>query len=262
MTRLILLPAVMAGVLGSYGHAELIERDWKTPGDRLLTYDTRTELEWLDVSVSLLVQFDPNSITVAVQQALLELDEGGRFEGFTLASKDLTLELMQSAGIDTAVERSEEPNDIASAESVIDLLGVETLWRGVAVHGVVDEPGDPQMGPQVRQSFFVGVSPATRLRPNGKRDSYFSSGSDIYVPRTTGLYLSRIAVPEPATFGLLVVQLAALLTLRHGRVTAADARKAVLSLTALHHAADIACRVTHWTERPSPHPPTSPHLPS
>ena len=38
-------------------HAAVLERDWLTPGDGLLTYDTVTGREWLDLPVTLLSQY-------------------------------------------------------------------------------------------------------------------------------------------------------------------------------------------------------------
>lgn len=41
--------------------AAVIERDWQTPGDGLLTYDNVSQPEWLDLSQTLLSQFPGES---------------------------------------------------------------------------------------------------------------------------------------------------------------------------------------------------------
>ncbi|WP_197524896.1 hypothetical protein [Botrimarina hoheduenensis] len=38
--------------------SRLIERDWLSPGDALLTYDANTRYEWLDINKSELVQLE------------------------------------------------------------------------------------------------------------------------------------------------------------------------------------------------------------
>jgi hypothetical protein len=81
--------------------AAVFERDWKTPGDGLLTYDDVSQREWLDLPVSLLDQFPGMTIEDRYQSAILEIAPGGLFDGFAVANRTDIVSLATSAGIDT-----------------------------------------------------------------------------------------------------------------------------------------------------------------
>lgn len=74
--------------------AELLERDWQTSGDGLLTYDTATGLEWLDVTLT--VNMSYNDVTA-------QLGTGGTYAGFVHASET------QIVGLFDAVDLQEHP---------------------------------------------------------------------------------------------------------------------------------------------------------
>lgn len=44
--------ALLVAAVGCSASAGLLERDWQSPGDAALTYDTATGLEWLDITVT------------------------------------------------------------------------------------------------------------------------------------------------------------------------------------------------------------------
>ena len=75
MKKLILAIAFL--LFASTAHATLIERDFLSAGDALLTYDTDTKLEWLDVNQSINISYD----TIVNQFGV-----GGNFEGFRHAN--------------------------------------------------------------------------------------------------------------------------------------------------------------------------------
>jgi hypothetical protein len=91
--------------------AAVIERDWKTPGDGLLTYDTANKREWLDLSQTILDDRFPGSgadfleIREARYQYVVgQAVPGGLFDGFTVAKSVDAITLAQSAGIDTSTD--------------------------------------------------------------------------------------------------------------------------------------------------------------
>ena len=84
----------------------VIERDWKVAGDGLLTFDDVNRREWLDLSESLLEQFPGTTLRDRYLRVVLELNQGGMFEGFTVADSDEVIDLAQSAGIDTSIFRN------------------------------------------------------------------------------------------------------------------------------------------------------------
>jgi hypothetical protein len=68
----------------------LARADWLAPGDGLLTVDSTTGLEWLDLTVT-------KSMTVA--EVTAQLAPGGQFEGFSYASSDQVGEMFFDAGL-------------------------------------------------------------------------------------------------------------------------------------------------------------------
>ena len=70
-------------------NATLLERDYLSAGDSLLTFDTETGYEWLDLTVTL---------NMSVNSVLVELTSGGQFEGFSMASSEQFFDLVASGG--------------------------------------------------------------------------------------------------------------------------------------------------------------------
>ena len=75
--RILLISATIL-VTSNSVNAEIISVDWQTAGDNLITRDTSTGLEWLDISVTrgLGVTYD----------VIPGLEQGQRFEGWRLAT--------------------------------------------------------------------------------------------------------------------------------------------------------------------------------
>jgi hypothetical protein len=82
--------------------AAVISRDWKTPGDGLLTYDTVNKREWLDLSETILAEFPSPMFEERYQSVLTETLPGGMLEGFKVAERTDVVALAESAGIDTS----------------------------------------------------------------------------------------------------------------------------------------------------------------
>jgi hypothetical protein len=91
--------------------AAVIERDWKLPGDGLLSIDNVNQREWLDLSQTLLSDQFPgtgvNSLVVRevrYQYVVSQTAPGGLFAGFSVAKPADVIALAQSAGIDTSTD--------------------------------------------------------------------------------------------------------------------------------------------------------------
>lgn len=96
-------------------YGDVFQRDWKIPGDGLLTFDNVNNREWLDLPL----QFDlPEP---RYENVTAELDPGGRFAGFVVANRNDVLALAVSAGIDVQAT-SFDVNGVAVGH-LIDLLG-------------------------------------------------------------------------------------------------------------------------------------------
>ena len=94
MGRLKLITAVCSSIvvlcMARIADAELIQKDLKTPGDGLITLDTVTGLEWLDLTATIHRSYEDVSN---------QLHKGGEFEGFTYASEGEVRALFTNAGI-------------------------------------------------------------------------------------------------------------------------------------------------------------------
>ena len=197
--------ALVAAVLLAPGLAPgaVIERDWLAPGDGLLTYDTINRREWLDISESLLVPFiTPEMASLpgyerfdaATDVALAELLPGGRFEGFTLATRDDVIALRTSAGIPS--DRGFEGN---SMRRLIDLLGPigSNETGGRFTGGVIEEFAPDALFKPKRNAAFLRVNSPRPEAPEGYFAFTFSNSDDFY--GAVGLMLYRIEIPEPST---------------------------------------------------------------
>jgi hypothetical protein len=167
--------------------AAVVERDWKTDGDGLLTYDTVNRREWLDLSQSRLDQFPEPRL----ENALAEIGPGGMFEGFTFAELADVIALAQSAGINTA-HRNFAINEQGTA-NLIELLSI-TLQSSLSVSsiGFINEPSGT---PHTEARFYVDDFSA--WGEDATAGLYFYPGSDFLVP-SVGLMLYR-PVPEPSS---------------------------------------------------------------
>lgn len=191
---------LLLGCLLFHGSANsaVMELDWKTPGDGLLTFDDVNLREWLDVPLTLSSsgQF-PNGV-------LLELQPGGLLEEFTWAKSSDIIAFAQSAGIDTNTLNFSTNHSVTG--QVIDLLGI-TL--GPNSQGDVFSGGRLD---EIVPSSGLRVGGIFEVMPSGARAGLFlSSHIDIVGRLATGYLLYREAIPEPPTIllaGILLLYVA------------------------------------------------------
>jgi hypothetical protein len=194
----------LVGVLPSL-EAAVHERDWIVSGDGLLTFDDVNNREWLDLTVT-----HPAGLACV----LTEVDEGGRFAGFMVATFADVHTLAQSAGIDTTT-LDYEVNHVA-ALTLINLLG-ETGAGGVNKSA----PGEAYSAGWVNETFMHGNGAVyanyyTIIADDGNATIPGSTGigsiAGLSYPNaapasgggdTPGVWLYRSSpsatVPEPAT---------------------------------------------------------------
>lgn len=214
MTRCFLLSVVSALVLDNgTATAAVISRDWKTPGDGLLTYDDVNRREWLHLSVSRLDQFPAPRL----ENAIAEFSPGGLFDGFTWAKGDDVRALAQSAGIDTST-LNRVINQVPTSQ-LIDLLGRtaerdESFIYRIESVGFIDQvqTSGPFAPRQIGAVFRVNFIPN---RAGGYAGLLLSDSSDSLDDDSTGLMLYRV-VPEPTSSSLALVEL--LVFVCYGRV--------------------------------------------
>ena len=186
---------------------ELSERDWRSDGDKLLTYDSSTGLEWLD-------------LTVTVDKSILDTEQeeffvSGEFRWATFSEIDGIFDAVID-GHDNRV--SIEPEEIARGIRFIDLFGDtgqpnrNSYSRGFT-RGPITTGGDFVYGDaMVRNNLYVvlvevkGPSVVTYLQSGSLKAPYYGS----WLVRST-------SVPEPSTVILLLLGLAGLSFARYRR---------------------------------------------
>ncbi len=188
--------------------AAVFERDWKTAGDGLLTYDDVNQREWLDIPESLLSQFPGTTLEIKYQAVVAELLPSGMFEGFTPADANDVVALAQSAGIDTGT--TDFAANHASAQRLIELLGPTDVFppSGLALtRGLLDEL-DPDCNCRLIANIAVG--------PSGAGLNFFSVAEygDDRPAEITGVFLYRASIPEPSTIFLATCSLLGVLAAR------------------------------------------------
>ena len=201
MKRILILTAVILLSVTSVTvpiDAAVFERDWKMPGDGLLTYDDVNRREWLDLSQSELSQF-PSPF---LEPALAELAPGGRFEGFQWATGDDVIALAESAGIDTT-HRISVMNGLPTKRLVDLLVGEPLVTPDFPLELASFIQGAPASGERSLAVFRVWQNPFT-LDYEGGVSVLPVLPNPIAAPtyQFVGLMLFR-PVPEPSSHILL-----------------------------------------------------------
>lgn len=100
----------------SSAHAILIEADFNSDGDGLITRDTETGLEWLDLN---------QTVNYSYNAMLAELGTGGKFDGFRYATVSDIDTLQQSAGLASGLFYSSSAFFYRSEmAALMDLVGI------------------------------------------------------------------------------------------------------------------------------------------
>ena len=104
----------------SQGWAELTELDWRVDGDKAITHDTRTGLDWLDLTESVGRSFNDVSNN---------LNRGGDFECFRHATFDEVYGLLTSVGWPVIASNLFDPAAYQPLSKLQSLVGI-TIDRG------------------------------------------------------------------------------------------------------------------------------------
>jgi len=102
------LLALILGAASSSASAELLSMDWQTTGDNLLTQDTMSGLQWLDLT---------ETYGSPVGTVSAELGTGGQFEGFRFATDAEVENFWLNFGIDLSAGA---PTSAASLDSNVE----------------------------------------------------------------------------------------------------------------------------------------------
>jgi hypothetical protein len=177
----------------------VIQRDWKNPGDGLLTFDDVNQREWLDLNETLLEQFPGATLEDRYQSVVAELNSDGLFNGFTVAKRIDVIELAISAGINTTTIDF-NTNEVAT-RPLIDLLSPTHIFpptNSKFVGGLLDtiEVTD---GSRIISNIAVS--------PFGAGIVFFSvaESTDDRPHAINGVMLYQNVVPEPSSIKLIVL---------------------------------------------------------
>jgi hypothetical protein len=206
MKRFLLVLFCVVFVAGTPSSAAVFERDWKTPGDGLLTYDDVNQREWLDLTETF-VATGPQTNYEAV---LDQISTGGLFAGFSVAISQDVIALAASASINTGTldfNLNQESTGI-----LIALLGetVATNQGGPGAFGLLDEYVPPlnkypsQMEAAFQRIPGLGVAGLSLFR-------FENLLGDDRPDRFASVYLYRNAVPEQD--GIAIAALSVVLSL-------------------------------------------------
>ena len=192
-----LLSSAQAGLLSV--------RDWEgaPSGNGYITFDSRTNLEWLDVNLSTTLTFDDQLALVA---------PGGTYEGFRVATTpELDSLFITAFGKTDHFAMAGDTTFRTEVVSLIDMLGRTDVGRlGFATdfQYVAGRLAEQDL------SFPTATQNAGYIRNEDSaffNHAYFNSGNFANLPRNVadldiGAFFVRTAVPEPTPlFSLAIV---------------------------------------------------------
>jgi len=206
-----LLLACMAAIAPA--QAELINADWLVPGDKLLTRDTETGLEWLNVEQTY-------RRSKAEVDRLFGIDQ--EFEGFRFATLDEYQTLLKNAGIPLTFDKAGPADNFFAGQmqnakpalTLMDLMGYAAfLFRNGApdddhrrLHGVLEDGFSPILETFRPVDFAAGATGGgLRARLSAALLEDHRVGSDV------GMFLVKEAIvsslPKPASLPVLALGL-------------------------------------------------------
>jgi hypothetical protein len=185
---LIMTISSIVGVANATLITDLTERDWKDAGDKALTYDSSTGLEWLD-----LTETNGNSILDTEAESYF-----GEFRWATLLEIE---NILDSVVIGEGYRNSVTNAVIQNANTFVNMFGVtqssstQSITQGVS-RGSENAPNEYGLGYVWSNEFFG------RVKDPLVNCCYSQTESNVFV----GSWLVRAAdVPEPSTLAIFAL---------------------------------------------------------
>lgn len=170
--------------------AALVSADWQTAGDNLITRDTESGLEWLDLTVTANTSY--NTITS-------QFGSGGTYEGWALATHVQISAMFDHAGGSGTYTGANASHNIMFDDGLLDLWGSTQFSTGwIAGSFLADEAAGAPPG-----AHWVGT--ALDFADAGANDSVdliSQSWLDTSANSAIAPALVRTVVPVPAAVWL------------------------------------------------------------
>ena len=194
MTYLLLVTLLFC----SSAQASLLEFDLFSAGDRLITRDTDTGLDWLDLTETIDFSYD---------EMLMELGDGGLFAGFRYATTTDIDRLQQSAELSSGLFFTITPSIYQRVADLIDMVGVTNFDSDTgykAAYGITSDPFLPTstIDDRIFRGFSLtaGASASQGVIPDNLSSPFIGSWlirdtpTAVPLPSTIFLFVSGIAI--------------------------------------------------------------------
>ncbi len=181
--------------------ADLVPLDYRSVGDNLLTLDSKTNLQWLDLTAT---------VGRSWTDAATLTSSTGLFAGFRLATDVEFRALLAHAGVaETTGANSDDPSFLSATANLQSLLGFVERPINLGPLGIVGR-GEYSIGDLSSTEEGFSRARARLVTYHFNPDSTFYNAEIASIPTNSfsdpifGLYLVRgSAVPEPSTYGLI-----------------------------------------------------------
>ena len=177
--RLFLSAACACLLLVSWNaHSSLVSEDWKTTGDNLITLDTITGLEWLDLT---------ETRNISRDYVLTQFGSGGEFAGYRYATSAEVVDLWSNFGINL------------NASAPFGSTGVNSNL--ITATSILGNP----MCDYVCSWYPYGALGFTSDHPSGDPTLYYELGSYYYPDSNTTYYVrtGQVATSSSGNSGIL-----------------------------------------------------------
>ena len=194
MSTLKAFSVAVALTLSNSVSATIMSVDWETAGDNLITRDTTSGLDWLDVSYTSGVSYNAFQSNVS---------SGGELTGFRVATFSEIDSLLASANViqNNSTTGHQDMDNAAEVEALVDLLGCTSSC--ISPYEPINDWNKYYAVSGVTDSLAIQVISVDLLTGNTltRRDQIVWADYDF---SGVGLYLVRDAavVPIPAAFWL------------------------------------------------------------
>lgn len=129
--------SILAAIFSSPVNATLIETDYQAAGDKLLTQDSVTNLQWLDLT---------STLSISYSDMLNQLGPGGLYEGFRYATVNDIDTLQVDAGLFPGLSTSSYSVHISNAIDLMNMVGITVPAGSTSAYftyGITSTPFDP-----------------------------------------------------------------------------------------------------------------------